>query len=84
MNTFKSINSLGVIHGDVRAENILIADGGNKVWIVDFELAEIVKRASEAESMIRQETEAVKELQGTWSSVPEWIHICCLAEQDRN
>ena len=32
---------MNVIHGDVRAENILIGKG-EKVWIVDFEFTEIL------------------------------------------
>ena len=62
LNAFKAIHALGVVHGDVRAENILITKDRNAVWIIDFEFAEIMERASEAESMIYQETEAVKQL----------------------
>ena len=61
-NAYKAIHSLGIVHGDVRAENILVAEDGNKVWIIDFEFAEIMDGASEAESMIYQEREAVMEL----------------------
>jgi serine/threonine protein kinase len=35
-----AIHSLGVIHGDIRAANILVENNG-AIWIVDFELADI-------------------------------------------
>jgi len=39
---FESIHALGVIHGDIRAENILVSKGGNAAWIVDFEFSALV------------------------------------------
>ena len=62
MNAFKAIHSLRVVHSDVRTDNILVAEDGNAVWIVDFEFAEIVEGAREAELMISVETEAVQKL----------------------
>lgn len=40
MQAFESIHALHVVHRDVRPANVLVADDG-KVWIVDFEFAEI-------------------------------------------
>ena len=52
-----------MIHGDVRADNILAAGDGNSVWIIDFEYAEIVEeRDSSKKSKISEETQAVREL----------------------
>jgi RIO-like serine/threonine protein kinase len=41
IDAFHAIHGLGVVHGDVRADNIVVREDG-KVWIVDFEFAEIV------------------------------------------
>ena len=42
VNAFAVIHSLNVIHNDIRAENILVQNGGERVWIIDFEFARIV------------------------------------------
>ena len=61
LKAFDLIHSLGVIHGDIRAENILIAD--EAAWIIDFELAEIMEEGDEQkESKISEESAAVREL----------------------
>lgn len=62
LKAFKAIHSYGVLHGDVRADNILISEVGNTVWIVDFEFAEIIKEDDVKESKISQEIQVVKEL----------------------
>jgi tRNA A-37 threonylcarbamoyl transferase component Bud32 len=63
LKAFAAMHSLGVVHGDIRADNILVAKGGDSVWIVDFEFAEIVARAAdEMRSKVAQEIGAVKEL----------------------
>jgi serine/threonine protein kinase len=59
---FEAIHSLGVLHGDIRAENILVAEGGNAAWIVDFEFAEIINEDDAKKSKLLEETEAVREL----------------------
>jgi RIO-like serine/threonine protein kinase len=41
IKAFEAIHSFNVIHGDVRAENVLVGKD-DKVWIVDFEFSEIV------------------------------------------
>ena len=63
LNAFDSIHSLGVIHGDIRADNILVAEGGDAAWIIDFESTEIVtERNNVNESQFFQESKAIKEL----------------------
>ena len=62
LKAFDLIHSLDVVHGDIRAENILIADDGCKVWIVDFEFAEIIERDDGRELQISLENQAVKEV----------------------
>ena len=60
---FDLIHSLDVVHGDIRPENILIADDGYKVWIVDFEFAEIMEKGDDARELkISLENQAVKEV----------------------
>lgn len=62
-NAFDSIHSLGVIHGDIRADNILVAEEGNAAWIIDFESAEIVTERNDVnESQFFQESITIKEL----------------------
>src|SRR5438045_5805253 len=63
LKAFEAIHSLDVVHGDVRADNILVAEGGNMVWIIDFEFAEIINEGNDAkEFKISEETQAVREL----------------------
>jgi len=38
---FAEIHKLDVIHGDVRAANILVAED-ESIWILDFEYAQVV------------------------------------------
>jgi len=40
---FAEIHKLDVIHGDVRAANILVAED-ESIWILDFEYAQVVSR----------------------------------------
>jgi RIO-like serine/threonine protein kinase len=42
LKAFKAIHALGVVHGDVRADNILVGKD-ESVWIIDFEFAAIVE-----------------------------------------
>jgi RIO-like serine/threonine protein kinase len=63
LKAFEAIHSLGVVHGDIRTHNILVADGGNEIWIVDFECAEIIEDGNaEKESKTSEEMQFVKEL----------------------
>jgi tRNA A-37 threonylcarbamoyl transferase component Bud32 len=44
---FHAIHSLGVCHGDIRVENILVAKDGKTAWVIDFEFAEIITSAND-------------------------------------
>ena len=59
---FDMIHNLNVIHGDVRTANVLIAEKGNKVWIIDFDYGEIIEDRGDRESLISAEMEAVREM----------------------
>ena len=39
MDVFDNIHRLGVVHNDVRSENVLVAQLDGSVWVVDFEHA---------------------------------------------
>lgn len=41
LEAFDSIHQLGVVHNDIRTENILVAQPEGSVWIIDFENAVI-------------------------------------------
>lgn len=41
MQAFEAIHGLHVVHSDIRADNVLVADDG-RVWVVDFEFARII------------------------------------------
>jgi RIO-like serine/threonine protein kinase len=60
IDAFHAIHGSGVVHGDVRADNILVSEDG-KVWIVDFEFAEIVT-GNHGEREILEEMSVVREL----------------------
>jgi serine/threonine protein kinase len=62
LKAFDAIHSLNVVHDDVRAENILVAEDGNTAWIIDFEFAEIVKEEDTRKTLISEETQAVRDL----------------------
>lgn len=63
ITAFKEIHSLKVVHGDIRPANILVAEDGNKVWIIDFEDARIlVDGDEERESEISNERGVVLEM----------------------
>jgi serine/threonine protein kinase len=63
LKAFAAIHSLGVIHGDIRADNILVSESGDAVWIIDFEFAEIIKQGDDVKmAEIFQETQAVEDM----------------------
>jgi len=62
LEAFNAIHSLGVIHGDVRNENILVAEGGSRVWIIDFERSSILDDSFDKATSIQSEVDAVKYL----------------------
>jgi RIO-like serine/threonine protein kinase len=60
---FEEIHNLNVLHGDVRPANILVAEDGNKVWIIDFEDGEIIADGDEErEYKVSNEMEAIREM----------------------
>ena len=61
MTAFSAIHALGVVHRDVRPENILVAKDGNSTWIIDFEFAE-VGTIEEMNSEITEEKRYVEDL----------------------
>jgi len=63
LTAFQEIHHLNVVHGDVRPANVLVAEDGNKVWIIDFEDGEIIADGDEdRESKISDEMKAVREM----------------------
>ena len=63
LTAFEEIHHLNVLHGDIRPANILVAEDGNKVWIIDFEDGEIIADGDEdRESKISDEMKAVHEM----------------------
>lgn len=60
---FEQIHNLNVVHGDVRPANILVAEDGNKVWIIDFEDGQIIADGDEdRESKVSDEMEWVRQM----------------------
>ena len=49
LEAFEAIHALGVVHGDVRLENVLVEEESSRVWIVDFEFARIISAAQESD-----------------------------------
>ena len=63
LTAFEEIHHLNVVHGDVRPANILVAEEGSKVWIIDFEDGEIIADGDEErESKVSDEMEVVHEM----------------------
>lgn len=67
LEAFSAIHALGVTHNDVRGDNILIAEGGTRVWIIDFERSGLLADCAryyggQTESVISNEIETVKQL----------------------
>ena len=60
MKAFNAIHALGVAHGDARADNILVSEEGNAVWIVDFEFAVVVGDEEDAKQRFSRELKEVK------------------------
>ena len=59
-SAFEELHRLHIVHGDVRAANILIAVD-KSVWLIDFEFAQVVSGSSAME-IIEGETIEVKRL----------------------
>ena len=60
---FAEIHKLEVIHGDVRAANILVAED-ESIWILDFESAQVVS-GRQSQEFIDGEASDVKMLLDT-------------------
>jgi RIO-like serine/threonine protein kinase len=41
LEAFDAIHALGVMHNDIRAENILVSNQDGSVWVIDFEFATV-------------------------------------------
>jgi len=61
-SAFTELHKLDVVHGDVKAANILVA-ADTSVWIIDFEDAQIVSGRM-AKVLIEAEDQEVKRLLG--------------------
>jgi len=63
LEAFNAIDALGVRYNDVRGDTILIADGGARVWMIDFEMSTLVADYEDSQfNMIASEINTVKEL----------------------
>jgi tRNA A-37 threonylcarbamoyl transferase component Bud32 len=63
-----------VIHGDVRAENVLVGKDGKSVWLVDFEFSSIlsiVESADYRRYTVSLEKEEVSKLLSKFKAVCE-------------
>jgi len=57
LDVYDNIHRLGVVHNDVRRENILILKPEDSVWVIDFEHA-----GTGNDSAFSNERESVKEM----------------------
>lgn len=60
-DAFDIIHSLGVVHGDIRPDNILVGDD-KCIWIIDFESSiflDSIQPADDGEAMLQSDTEAL-------------------------
>ena len=61
LSALKSIHQQGVIHGDVRCENILL-DEHNQVFFIDFGIAEEIAPKTEHTEAIQEDEENLKQV----------------------
>ena len=61
LQAFDAIHALGVLHGDIRAENILVENDG-KVWIIDFEFSLLLDEDEASKKMLAAEKSHVIKL----------------------
>jgi len=60
---FEAIHALNVVHRDVRPANILVAEDGKKVWIIDFEDGRILAEGDDGRELeVSNEMVAVHEM----------------------
>jgi Protein kinase domain len=63
LQAFEAIHALNVIHGDVRPENVLVAEEDSRVWTVDFGFAEILEGLDvDVQSELGTEMVAVRDM----------------------
>ena len=60
MEAFDAIPALNIVYGDIRPENVLVAEENSRVWIVDFEFARIIDNKEDPE--LSKEIRAVKDM----------------------
>ena len=58
LKAFKQIHARGVLHGDVRPENILVRESDQSVVLIDFEMSEVMA----SRKALMSEMRAVKAL----------------------
>ena len=68
---FAELHKLHVLHGDVRASNIIVASN-ESIWIIDYELARVVEDSSAAK-LFESEKLEVKELLAKIRSGKQYI-----------
>ena len=62
MKAFDAIHGLGVLHNDVRKQNILVTDDGESVFIIDFDHSVTISDLTKPQRSIALEREAIKVL----------------------
>jgi tRNA A-37 threonylcarbamoyl transferase component Bud32 len=60
LKAFDEIHKLGVLHGDIRQENII--DDDDTVWIIDFELSRIFTEPSDGAQLLSREQAAAEQM----------------------
>jgi RIO-like serine/threonine protein kinase len=59
LSAFDEIHNLGILHGDVRPENILVGvDGG--VWVIDFEFSRSFTGVLDTSNLLFRERQHVE------------------------
>jgi serine/threonine protein kinase len=69
LQAFGRIHSLGILHGDIRPDNILVGAEGD-VWIIDFEFARIATELPNANALFAKEHGLIGQM------LTEVRHLC--------
>jgi RIO-like serine/threonine protein kinase len=72
LEAFSVIHALGVRHNDVRGDNILIGDGGSRVWIIDFEDSTLLADYEDSDYGAPSEIDSVKRLFSAIKNGERW------------